>query len=81
MFVMMFGIFLAGFGILFITVFVFSNWRKSDNPIEATLLPALLLLVLIGLNFAAADVILHAVAWIEVNHPTQQQIDSRTDTG
>jgi Na+/serine symporter len=75
------GTVLAAIGALLVLVFVFFNVQKAGRPKQATLLPAVLLLVLIALNFAAADAILKAVDWMDAHHPTQEQIDRQHDAG
>jgi len=59
----------AGVGVALTICFVITNWKTSDNPIEATLLPGIVILVLIGSNFAVAAAVLRAVDWIGRHYP------------
>jgi uncharacterized membrane protein len=80
-FILIVGTIAAAIGVIFAFYFAITDWRRGENPLVETLLPTVLLLVLVGSNFAVASAVMDAVDWVDTHHPTQEQIDARRDAG
>jgi len=63
------GTLLAAVSVLCLLVFVTGQWSQAQRPLKQVLLPAALLLAMLGSNFVAAAGVIRAVRWVEMNWP------------
>ncbi len=74
---MLVGTFAAGVGGLAVLAWTANHW--SQAPRRRVLLPATLLLVLLGSNFAVAAAVLRAVGWVHAHHPDPTDVGLGND--